>query len=266
MKIGVLYNRDLYANKALNLLLPSLVDHELALFHSTGIGKVSDQYAKALQALSEFERKLLPEALDESSAGDRLSFDVLASSAGVQDTALNNINTPEGLAVLQDFAPDLLISIRFGKILRDPVIAIAPKGVINLHSGLLPAYRGVMPTFWAMLKGEEQFGATLHWISDSTIDTGEVIDKCTLEFKTSESYVANVWRLYDLGVELILQAVDAIACRELRPSTIPSVRESGPEGEGNYYSFPTELDMAQFEAAGACLFDEAARQRIIGQH
>ena len=68
------------------------------------------------------------------------------------------------LQKLRDVRADLLISIRFGMILGTEALGLPPRGVLNLHSGLLPQYRGVLATFRALLNGDAEIGCTLHWI------------------------------------------------------------------------------------------------------
>ena len=52
---------------------------------------------------------------------------------------------------------------------------MASLGVLNLHSGKLPDYRGVMATFRAMMAEDETLFSTVHWIDDKTIDTGRIL-------------------------------------------------------------------------------------------
>jgi methionyl-tRNA formyltransferase len=74
--------------------------------------------------------------------------------------------------------------------------------VINLHSGLLPNYRGVMATFWTLLNGDKQLVTSLHFIDDSTIDTGGIIANSTLLVQQDESYLWHVLSLYIWGVSI----------------------------------------------------------------
>ena len=64
---------------------------------------------------------------------------------------IDDINSPQGIRRVASHKPELIISIRFGQILQQPMIDLPELGVINLHSGLLPQFRGGMATFWAML-------------------------------------------------------------------------------------------------------------------
>lgn len=60
----------------------------------------------------------------------------------------NGVNHPISLELINSYKPDLLISIAANEIFKKPLIGLAPKGCINLHTALLPKYRGLMPSFW----------------------------------------------------------------------------------------------------------------------
>jgi methionyl-tRNA formyltransferase len=159
------------------------------------------------------------------------------------------------MAKIKRLDPDLIISIRYGHILKNEVIKIPKHGVINLHSGLLPDYRGVMATFWAMLNNEKEIGTTLHYIDDGTIDTGRIIGKTKRAIDYSKSYLWNVLQLYPNGVELILETIRAID-REERVSNISQ------DDDGNYFSFPDYNDLEEFIRAGQQLFDSSEKFEI----
>ena len=59
-----------------------------------------------------------------------------------------SINHPESIDKIKRFEPDLMVSILGNEIFKKPVIEIASGGCLNLHTSLLPKYRGIMPTFW----------------------------------------------------------------------------------------------------------------------
>jgi methionyl-tRNA formyltransferase len=258
VRIAVLYNRDVYALKALNRLLPGVTQHTLQLFHSSRVGRETSVQSAELVNLAVAEQSLLACFGARHPDEQRLGFDELSTHFGLSDAPLNNINQPAGLEALRRFNPDLMVSIRFGKILRDPAIACAPLGVINLHSGLLPHYRGVMPTFWAMLAGETQMGMTLHWVPDATIDTGATIATTAQPCDLQASYMSNVWHLYDAGVDLMLRAIAAIENGELKKDSAP-----GDSSGGQYFSFPGTSALTAFHEQGLQLYN-SADQRLAG--
>jgi len=254
MNITILANRDLASNIALNRLLPGLVgEHQVRIFLSSRVGGGAVAPPE-LQQLKFFEQTLFNEllfpALQNSSVNAQLhSFDQLARVTDISPIqVLNKINNEEGLQTLTAAAPDLVLSIRYGGILRDQAIAIPTHGVFNLHSGLLPDYRGVMATFHAMLNGESEIGTTLHYIRDAGIDTGDIVDSSLTRLKPDHSYLWNVLQLYPAGVDQMLACVEKISSGEA------VVHTPQPEG-GNYYSFPSTEQLHRFSEMGYRLYD-----------
>jgi methionyl-tRNA formyltransferase len=234
LNITVLANRDLASHVALHQLLPSLAaNHQLSVFLSSKVGG-SQALPLELQRLGDFEQDLI----------QTLRFPGLPASM----TTLNQINSEQGLATLRGSEPDLVLSIRYGGILREPAIAIPRLGVINLHSGSLPAYRGVMASFHAMLNGEKELGTTLHFISDANIDTGAVLDQTHLSVDTQHSYLWHVLQLYPGACERLL----ALVGRLDQGQTLASK----PQAQGgHYYSFPDLSTLEAFREAGLKLYD-----------
>ena len=129
MRIGLFYNRDIYAHATLNQLIPKLSDHELGMFYSQRVGSASQPRDLRLVALARVETDFV--------TAPGLSFEALASMSHCREIAINDINGTD-LKVLHAFDADLLISIRFGQIFKAEAIAQPRTGIINLHSGLLP--------------------------------------------------------------------------------------------------------------------------------
>ena len=182
MNITILTNRDLASCFALNRLIPGLAEHQVTVFLSSRVG--SKPLAVPLQHLKFVEQDLLngliAPLLDPDTSGPvregqtLFSFEQLGRGYGGVST-LNAINETAGLKRYAESEPDLVLSVRYGVILRDPAISLPKHGVLNLHSGLLPDYKGVMATFWALLNKESEIGTTLHFIEDSSIDTGSIV-------------------------------------------------------------------------------------------
>jgi len=243
MNITILTNRDLASHIALSRLVKELSGHRLAIFLSEKVGG-DQQLPQALRELAAFEKSLLEDG--------RPSFDQLAATAGCSIQGFsdigNQVNSLAGIARIQASEPELIISLRFGLIIREKVIAIPIYGVINLHSGLLPDYRGVMATYRAMLNGDSEIASTLQFIQDSGVDTGDIISTLPIPLAAHKSYLFNVLNLYVGGCEQIVQAVAAIDAGQ------PLTAEP-QQGSAGYFSFPTEDELAAFFAAGQRLFE-----------
>jgi methionyl-tRNA formyltransferase len=267
LNILFLASRDLAGNIALNHLLPPLADtHSLRVFLSDAVGN-SGTRPKPLQDLKFFEQTLFNELLfpliDRAGLeGELFSFRGLERFTTAPVESLNQVNSEDSLQRLRAARPDLVISIRYGGIMREAAIAIPPLGVINLHSGALPAYRGVMATFRALLAGEAQLGTTIHFISDPGIDTGRVIARTQTAVQRDKSYLWHVLALYPPACKKLLACVADLAAGEQLPAQ--------PQGEGGqYFSFPDQQDLENFFARGFSLIDPeeivAIAQRYTGQ-
>jgi len=268
MNITILSNRDLASNFALNHLLPALHGHHLTVYLSSRLGK-AEAHPQQLRDLALFEHQKLnqqqpstphPAGVGQPSAPmgaahsssktfSLLSFDALSAYASSPITEFNDINTVTGLARLRASKPALIISLRYGVILKAAAISVPTHGVINLHSGPLPTYRGVMASFWGLLNGEDQLGTTLHYIHDTGVDTGSIIDTTTLSVNPQRSYLWHTLNLYPAGCALIAATVARLA----NGAPIASYAQS--QG-GEYYTFPTGADLTRFTERGLRLFDE----------
>lgn len=243
MNITLLANRDLASQFALSQLVKQLANHQLSIFLSEKVGG-DRPLPQALVELGQFEQTVLGDG--------RTTFDQLAEKAGTAIQGFgdlgNRINSPEGVDRIKATEPELIISLRFGLIIREQLIAIPRYGVINLHSGLLPAYRGVMATFRAMLNGDRDIGTTLHYIQDSGVDTGDIISRRTMALAADRSYLFNVLNLYSGGCQQICEAVAALDSGEL-------LGGEPQQGATAYFSFPTAEELVAFSALGYRLFD-----------
>jgi methionyl-tRNA formyltransferase len=121
-----------------------------------------------------------------------------------------SINTPEGVAGVQAFRPDLLVVAAYGQILSRDVLALTPHGGINVHASLLPKYRGAAPIAWAIYHGETQTGVTIIKMSVS-LDAGDMLAQEAIDIGSEETAGEVEAFLAPLGAKLALQVIDQIA-------------------------------------------------------
>ena len=113
------------------------------------------------------------------------------------------------LALLRELDPELIVVAAYGRILPDEILALPPKGCINVHSSLLPKYRGAAPINWAILNGEEETGVTIMHMS-SELDAGDIILQCSTPIGETEDAAGLYDRLAEMGGKMILEAVAQI--------------------------------------------------------
>jgi methionyl-tRNA formyltransferase len=252
MRILCCLNRDLASNLALNLLLPDLLEHETWIALTERVGSVLPAEEPQLLELRTAEQVLpnqiiFPLLERLSAAGNRqghLTFSQIQSRCNIRVEALANPNQGAGLSRVRDFAPDLILSIRYGAIFKEPVLSLPKHGVLNLHSGLLPHYRGVLATFRALMNADTEIGCTLHYIKDPKIDSGDIVALSRFTVQPQRSLLWHILALYPDGVGLMRRALGILG----RGGQLQSQQQS-PE-EGAYYSYPTALDWDEFYRRG----------------
>ena len=116
----------------------------------------------------------------------------------------------EALEQLKALAPDLIAVAAYGKILPQDILDLPKLGCINVHSSLLPKYRGAAPIHWAILKGEEETGVTIMHMA-AGLDTGDMILSRATPIDPDETVEQLHDRLARIGAELLSEAVVRLA-------------------------------------------------------
>lgn len=156
-----------------------------------------------------------------------------------------SINSEASLNKIRSFSPDVLVSIAGNEIFKQPLIELAPHGCLNLHTALLPKYRGLMPSFWVLRYGEEETGVSV-FLVDEGIDSGPIIcQERVLIQKMSQIELIRTTKL--VGMKCIIKALQSLKCGDVE--LIPN-----DDAEKSYFGFPTRSDVLAFKRAGARFF------------
>jgi len=126
------------------------------------------------------------------------------------------LRTPEAVARLRALAPDLIVVVAFGQILRANVLDVPPHGCLNVHGSLLPRYRGAAPVPAAILSGETETGVTLMQM-DEGLDTGPVIAQATCPIAPGDTTATLRDRLRRLGADLLVETLPRWLAGEIVP-------------------------------------------------
>jgi methionyl-tRNA formyltransferase len=126
------------------------------------------------------------------------------------------VNTPEFVETLRQMAPDAIVVVAFGQILSAKVLAIPRIFCVNVHSSLLPKYRGAAPINWAIMNGETESGVTTMKM-DVGMDTGDVLLSRKVAIKDTDT----AQTLHDVlsleGAALALETVCRLERQDLTP-------------------------------------------------
>jgi len=113
------------------------------------------------------------------------------------------------LEQIRALAPELIVVAAYGRILPDEILAYPPKGCINVHSSLLPKYRGAAPINWAILNGDRETGVTIMHMA-SELDAGDIISQEKTAIGPTETAPELTDRLARLGAGLLVDTVAAL--------------------------------------------------------
>lgn len=113
------------------------------------------------------------------------------------------------LAQIEALAPELIVVAAYGRILPQDILDCPPLGCINVHSSLLPKYRGAAPINWAILNGDEETGVTIMHMA-AALDAGDIISQISTPIRPGETAPELTARLAALGGELLVETVEAL--------------------------------------------------------
>lgn len=119
------------------------------------------------------------------------------------------LKTDEAYDILVDLQPELIAVAAYGKILPKKILDLPVLGCINVHSSLLPRYRGAAPINWAILNGDQETGVTIMYMAEG-LDTGDIISQQTTPIDSNETVESLHDRLAEMGAELLVKTVTAI--------------------------------------------------------
>jgi methionyl-tRNA formyltransferase len=153
----------------------------------------------------------------------RAPVHVLAEASGLPVRTPASLKSPEEQAAFAALAADAAVVAAYGLILPRPVLAAPRLGCFNIHSSLLPRWRGAAPIQRAILAGDTETGVTIMQM-DPGLDTGPIVIQRHVPITAQTTAAGLHHTLAMLGAELIVEALDGIASGALTPKPQP------PEG------------------------------------
>lgn len=152
----------------------------------------------------------------------------LCSQRDIPVHTTNNINSPESVARVAAWKPDLIVITTFHHILKPAVIALPRIAALNVHCSLLPRHRGADPIAMALAEGVSETGITIHWV-DEGIDTGDIVVQRAVSVDGADTDDRLRPRLARIGAELLLDCIEQARAGRLgrRPQEVTRERIPG---------------------------------------
>jgi methionyl-tRNA formyltransferase len=142
------------------------------------------------------------------------------------------------ISELRELKPDLMIVVAYGQILPQTILDLPRFGCLNVHTSLLPKYRGAAPIQWAIADGEAETGVTIMKM-DADLDTGPILStRRTPILPTDDSKILHD-RLAQLGAELLVETIPGYVSGKILPSPQPA--------EGSTYAAKIKKEDARID-------------------
>jgi methionyl-tRNA formyltransferase len=126
----------------------------------------------------------------------------LAEEYGLPVVTPDDVNAPELERTVAELRPDFVFSFYFRSMIGAPLLNAGRLGALNIHGSMLPRYRGRAPVNWAILHGEKETGATLHYMS-ARADAGDIVDQMAVPILENDE-AREVFGKVSFAAEIIL--------------------------------------------------------------
>ena len=144
--------------------------------------------------------------------GHKLAFSPVkeyALSQGLTVYQPTKMRDGTALALVRELHPELIVVAAYGRILPEDILNTPPYGSINVHSSLLPKYRGAAPINWAILNGERETGVTIMYMAKE-LDAGDILHVLKTDIDPQEDAQALTARLAELGAQALSETVEPL--------------------------------------------------------
>ncbi|MGD2135171.1 MAG: methionyl-tRNA formyltransferase [Gemmatimonadales bacterium] len=125
-------------------------------------------------------------------------------------------NRPAFVDTLRQIEPDLGVVVAYGHILKEPLLELPTRGIINVHASLLPALRGAAPIEHAILQGLDQTGITIMQM-ERRMDTGPILHQVSTPIADDETGGELTVRLAELGALALVEALSLLEAEAVHP-------------------------------------------------
>lgn len=149
---------------------------------------------------------------------------------------IENTNSQMTIDLVRGLGLQLLVNGGCPRILSAAMIASVDHGILNIHPGLLPEFRGASCVEWAIYK-DRPVGNTIHFMS-AGIDEGPIVLQESYTFARNDRYHDIRTIVYQRGFALLARAVELVVSERLRPA------DGRPQGPGTYYKPIPAAEMA----------------------
>lgn len=174
--------------------------------------------------------------------GTPYSPKAIAQQNTIEYQHCNDVNSDSYLEYVESLAPDVILSVAATQRFDPDLYTLADECAINIHSSLLPEYRGLFPSFWMLLNDEQQTGVSIHYIDDE-FDSGDLLVQKQYPIEEDDTVHSLNTKAAEAGSPLLVEALEQIRTDSVDPSPLNT-------DDGSYYSLPSRDDVRRFTETG----------------
>jgi len=175
----------------------------------------------ALEALSQSQHQIAAVVTGEDKPSGRgqkvrpTPVKLKAQELGLTVLSPKSLKSDELYDRLKAIKPDLIVVIAF-RILPERLFGLPKFGATNIHSSLLPKYRGAAPIHWAIINGEKETGLTSFFLKKK-VDTGDLILQEKIRIGANDTYDSLASRMAEMAGPFLLKTIDLIDSGNVKP-------------------------------------------------
>lgn len=176
----------------------------------------------------------------------RRSIELLARRESIPLVAARSVNDPRYVDQVRQLHPDVIVSVAAAEIFKEELLTSARLGCVNVHSGRLPKYRGMMPTFWQMLHSETHATVTVHEMVPR-LDAGAVLGTVEHPIHAHDRLARLMTEGKREGARLLIRVLREVNAGTAKPEQVEMADTS-------YFSFPGRREAGELRRRGHTLF------------
>ncbi len=170
------------------------------------------------------------------------SIKTIAEAAGIKVIDTHSVNDASYIKEIKKLSPEVIASVAAPEVFKKDILNTPSKACINIHSGRLPIYRGMMPNFWQLLHKEEHATITIHEMAEK-LDAGGIISTKAFLLRERDTLDRVIIGTKQEGAKLMIKVLSTFE------KTFAS-KQMLDMSDAQYFSFPTPKDVKAFRRLG----------------
>ena len=170
------------------------------------------------------------------------TIDRQAARHGIACRVVKDVNAPAYVTELRRLAPDLLVSVAASQIFKPDLLSVPRLAAVNVHTGPLPGYRGMMPVFWQMYDKRKSIVVTLHTMTPE-IDVGSILLQREVPLNGDRSLDLVIRKMKREGARTLLELLERYRAGTVEPVAMD-------RSQKHYRTFPGRAEASRFRRMG----------------